>query len=45
MRRLAEGELETPVPYAGRKDEIGDMAADVALCRDDGNYIRSMVAG
>jgi len=35
MARLADGELDAAVPYAGRKDEIGDMAAAVAVFRDN----------
>ncbi|MDP9808452.1 methyl-accepting chemotaxis protein [Rhizobium tibeticum] len=35
MARLADGDLDTAVPYAGRKDEIGDMAAAVAVFRDN----------
>ncbi|MBW9115750.1 methyl-accepting chemotaxis protein [Rhizobium cauense] len=35
MARLADGELDAAVPYAGRKDEIGDMAAAVGVFRDN----------
>ncbi|WP_208248674.1 HAMP domain-containing methyl-accepting chemotaxis protein [Rhizobium sp. T1470] len=35
MARLADGDLDTAVPYAGRKDEIGDMAAAVGVFRDN----------
>ncbi|MEK1871977.1 MAG: HAMP domain-containing methyl-accepting chemotaxis protein [Rhizobium altiplani] len=35
MARLADGDLDAAVPYAGRKDEIGDMAAAVAIFRDN----------
>ncbi|MDQ0323095.1 methyl-accepting chemotaxis protein [Pararhizobium capsulatum DSM 1112] len=31
MKALATGNTETPIPYEGRADEIGDMAAAVAV--------------
>ncbi|MCZ8180267.1 MAG: methyl-accepting chemotaxis protein [Rhizobium sp.] len=36
MNRLAEGDYDTPVPYADRKDEIGAMAGAVAVFREAG---------
>ncbi|MCM2473023.1 methyl-accepting chemotaxis protein [Rhizobium sp. CG5] len=36
MTCLAGGDLETPVPYTGRGDEIGTMAASVAVFRQAG---------
>jgi methyl-accepting chemotaxis protein len=33
MKRLAEGDVDTDVPYAGRSDEIGAMAAAVSVFR------------
>eukprot|EP01032_Pedospumella_encystans_P036990 gene36990-41872_t len=36
MNRLAQGDYDTPVPYANRKDEIGEMAGSVAVFRDAG---------
>jgi methyl-accepting chemotaxis protein len=33
MGQLAEGDYERPVPFAGRRDEIGGMAASVAVFR------------
>lgn len=36
MNRLAEGDYDTPVPYASRKDEIGAMAGAVAVFREAG---------
>lgn len=33
MRALAEGDTATPVPYAGRRDEIGTMASAVEVFR------------
>ena len=35
MKRLARGSNDTVIPYAGRSDEIGDMAAAVAIFRDN----------
>jgi methyl-accepting chemotaxis protein len=35
MRRLAGGDTAAAVPYAGRPDEIGDMAAAVLVFRDN----------
>lgn len=39
MHRLAEGELQTPVPFADRRDEIGAMASAVQVFKD--NLIRT----
>ena len=44
MRRLAEGDLETEVPSAGRRDEIGRMAKAVEIFRDSGRRVRAMTA-
>jgi methyl-accepting chemotaxis protein len=35
MRGLAAGDTKTEIPFAGRHDEIGDMAAAVAVFRDN----------
>jgi len=35
MRKLAEGDVERAVPFAGRRDEIGAMAAAVQVFRDN----------
>ena len=35
MNRLASGNSKVAIPYAGRPDEIGDMAAAVAVFRDN----------
>ncbi len=35
MQTLAAGNNQIAIPYAGRKDEIGDMAAAVAVFRDN----------
>ena len=34
MERLAKGDLSTAVPGAGRRDEVGDMAATVLVFKD-----------
>ncbi len=34
MRKLAAGALDTSIPFAGRKDEVGAMAKAVAVFRD-----------
>ncbi|RST84642.1 methyl-accepting chemotaxis protein [Aquibium carbonis] len=36
MTKLAEGDYSTEAPYAGRKDEIGDMAESLAVFRKAG---------
>jgi len=35
MRRLAAGDTSTPIPFEIRADEIGEMAAAVAIFRDN----------
>ena len=44
MNRLAGGDLDTEVPYAGRKDEIGEMAAAVAVFRQNALTVRDLNA-
>ncbi|WP_421594670.1 methyl-accepting chemotaxis protein, partial [Shinella sp. M27] len=44
MNRLAGGDLETEVPYAGRQDEIGEMAAAVAVFRQNAITVRDLNA-
>ncbi|GMB81042.1 methyl-accepting chemotaxis protein [Shinella zoogloeoides] len=44
MKRLAGGDLETEVPYAGRKDEIGEMAGAVAVFRQNAITVRDLNA-
>ncbi|TAA60867.1 methyl-accepting chemotaxis protein [Shinella sp. JR1-6] len=44
MNRLAGGDLDTEVPYAGRKDEIGEMAAAVAIFRQNAITVRDLNA-
>ncbi|GLQ38730.1 hypothetical protein GCM10007908_23500 [Rhizobium albus] len=36
MNALAAGDLQSEIPFSDRKDEIGDMAASVAIFRDAG---------
>ncbi|MFN3546642.1 MAG: methyl-accepting chemotaxis protein [Mesorhizobium sp.] len=36
MTKLAQGDFSSEAPYAGRKDEIGDMAASIAVFRQAG---------
>jgi methyl-accepting chemotaxis protein len=42
MRRLAEGDYDAAVPFAGRRDEIGDMAAAVEVFKTNGVEIARM---
>ncbi len=35
MRGLAAGDTQTEIPFAGRQDEIGEMAAAVSVFRDN----------
>lgn len=44
MKQLASGDLSTEVPYSGRKDEIGDMAAAVAVFRQNAIEVRDLNA-
>ncbi len=44
MRKLADGNLETEVPYLTRKDEIGAMAAAVQVFKDNGLERRRLEA-
>ncbi len=44
MKRLAGGDLDTEVPYAGRKDEIGEMAEAVAVFRQNAITVRDLNA-
>ncbi|MFC6446263.1 HAMP domain-containing methyl-accepting chemotaxis protein [Shinella zoogloeoides] len=44
MKRLAGGDLDTEVPYADRKDEIGEMAAAVAVFRQNAIAVRDLNA-
>jgi len=44
MKRLADGDLETVVPFASRTDEIGDMAGAVEVFKQNGLKIRYLNA-
>src|SRR5690606_17449366 len=44
MKRLAGGDLDTEVPYADRKDEIGEMAGAVAIFRQNAITVRDLNA-
>ncbi|XUY27013.1 methyl-accepting chemotaxis protein [Agrobacterium sp. rho-8.1] len=44
MNSVAEGKLDTDVPYLGRKDEIGEMAAAVEVFKRNGLEVRRMNA-
>ncbi|MBB3163017.1 methyl-accepting chemotaxis protein [Rhizobium laguerreae] len=41
MRRLSDGDLDSDIPYAGRADEIGEMAGAVEIFRQNAlNVVR-----
>lgn len=42
MKQLADGDLETAVPYANRIDEIGDMAGAVEVFKENGIRMRQL---
>ncbi|MES0807940.1 methyl-accepting chemotaxis protein [Roseibium sp. SCPC15] len=42
MRKLAEGDVETPVAYTDRKDEIGQMAGALEIFVENENERRSL---
>jgi len=42
MKLLAGGDLSVDVPFAGRKDEIGDMAAAVEVFKENGLAVREL---
>jgi methyl-accepting chemotaxis protein len=44
MNSVAEGNLDTDVPYLGRADEIGEMAAAVEIFKRNGLEVRRMNA-
>jgi methyl-accepting chemotaxis protein len=44
MNQLAGGNLDAEVPYAGRKDEIGEMAAAVSVFRQNAITMRDLNA-
>ncbi|TYR32322.1 HAMP domain-containing protein [Mesorhizobium microcysteis] len=44
MKTLADGHLDADVPFAGRKDEIGEMAAAVEVFKQNGIKVRELNA-
>ncbi|NKN35038.1 HAMP domain-containing protein [Agrobacterium sp. a22-2] len=44
MKRVADGDFEAEVPYAGRRDEIGDMAAAVEVFKQNGLAVNRLNA-
>jgi methyl-accepting chemotaxis protein len=44
IKEVAEGNFEAAVPFAGRKDEIGEMAAAVEVFKQNGLAVRRMNA-
>ncbi|MCZ4429396.1 methyl-accepting chemotaxis protein [Agrobacterium sp. SOY23] len=44
MNAVADGNLEAEVPYLGRNDEIGEMAAAVEVFKKNGSEVRRMNA-
>ncbi|AYC99475.1 methyl-accepting chemotaxis protein [Neorhizobium sp. NCHU2750] len=44
MGRLAEGDYDAAVPFSGRKDEIGDMAAAVEVFKTNGLEVARMTS-
>ncbi len=44
IKKVAEGHFDIEVPFAGRPDEIGEMAAAVDIFKENGNAVRRMNA-
>ena len=44
MKTLAEGKVDIDIPFAGRKDEIGEMAAAVEVFKQNGIKVRELNA-
>ncbi|MBB3455533.1 methyl-accepting chemotaxis protein [Rhizobium sp. BK313] len=44
IKQVAEGNFDIEVPFAGRADEIGEMAAAVDIFKQNGNAVRRMNA-
>ncbi|MBB3656061.1 methyl-accepting chemotaxis protein [Rhizobium sp. BK650] len=44
IKEVANGNFQAEVPFAGRKDEIGEMAAAVAVFKENGLVIQRMNA-
>ncbi|SCB07886.1 MULTISPECIES: methyl-accepting chemotaxis protein [Rhizobium] len=44
IKKVADGQFDIEVPFAGRGDEIGEMAAAVDVFKENGNAVRRMNA-
>ncbi|WP_037152945.1 methyl-accepting chemotaxis protein [Rhizobium freirei] len=44
IKKVADGHFDIEVPFAGRGDEIGEMAAAVDVFKENGNAVRRMNA-
>ncbi|ULR43726.1 methyl-accepting chemotaxis protein [Rhizobium sp. K102] len=44
IKEVADGNFEAEVPFAGRKDEIGEMAAAVAVFKENGLAVKRLNA-
>lgn len=44
IKKVADGHFDIEVPFAGRPDEIGEMAAAVDVFKENGNAVRRMNA-
>ncbi|WP_083196998.1 methyl-accepting chemotaxis protein [Rhizobium sp. AC27/96] len=44
IKQVADGQFDIEVPFAGRADEIGEMAAAVDVFKENGNAVRRMNA-
>jgi methyl-accepting chemotaxis protein len=44
IKEVADGNFDADVPFAGRQDEIGEMAAAVAIFKENGLAVRRMNA-
>ncbi len=42
MKQISDGDFAIEVPYSAQRDEIGEMAAAVAVFRDNGIKVRAM---
>jgi methyl-accepting chemotaxis protein len=44
MKQLADGDMSVDIPFAGRKDEIGEMAVAVEVFKQNGIKVRELNA-
>ena len=44
LTRVAEGNLDTPIPFASRSDEIGMIASAAEIFRSNGHELRDLTA-